>query len=73
MSKNCHFNTIRGSEFWFLWKFALLEDLNLPNQQNAITKTAVLELFHSLTLISRKIWVKEKGWNFHTLLSQNVC
>ena len=31
--KISHFTTFRGSEFWFLWIFALSEDWNLPNEQ----------------------------------------
>ena len=34
-SKNCHSNTIGGSEFRFLLIFALLEDWNWPNKQNS--------------------------------------
>ena len=30
-----------------------------------IAKTAVLGLLEYRKLISRKIWVKEKSWNFH--------
>ena len=29
---------------------------------------AFLELLDSAKLISRKIWMKEKSWNFHTVL-----
>ena len=32
-----------------------------------MAKTAVLELKNSAKLISRKIWVMEKLWNFHTV------
>ena len=31
-----------------------------------MAKCAVLELLNSTKLISRKIWVAEKSWNFHT-------
>ena len=34
-----------------------------------MAKTADLELLHSPKLISRKIWVAEKSWNFHTVYS----
>jgi len=58
----------RVSEFRFLWIFALSEGWNLPNQQNQVPlewqKMAVLEFPHSPKLVSRKIWVKEKSWNF---------
>ena len=30
-------------------------------------KMAVLELIHSAKLISRKIWITAKSWNFHTV------
>ena len=33
--KICHFNTFRGSEFWFLRIFALFEGWHLPNEQNS--------------------------------------
>ena len=33
--KISHFNTFRGSEFWFFMNFALIEGWNLPNQQNS--------------------------------------
>ena len=33
VSKLCHFNTFRGSEFW-LWIFALFEDWKIPIKQN---------------------------------------
>ena len=32
-----------------------------------MAKSAVLELLGSLKLISRKIWMTEKYWNFHTV------
>ena len=31
--KICNFDTFRGSEFWFLWIFALFENWNWLNQQ----------------------------------------
>ena len=33
--KICHFNTFRGSEFWFLWICALFVGWNLPNEQSS--------------------------------------
>ena len=33
--KISHFTTFRGSEFWFLWIFALFEGWFLPNEQNS--------------------------------------
>ena len=66
----CHFNTIRGSEFWFLWIFALFEGWNGPNEENSdfnMIKPADFALLESQKLISRKIWVIEKSWNFHTV------
>ena len=35
-----------------------------------MAKTAVSELLESQKLISRKIWVMEKSWNFHTVFWQ---
>ena len=32
-----------------------------------MAKTAVLKLLDSLKLISRKVWMTEKSWNFHTV------
>ena len=45
-----------------------------PNQKfraPEIAKMALFELFHCPKLISRKIWVAEKCWNFHTLWHSN--
>ena len=67
----CHFNTFstfRIFEFLFLWIFALFKVWNWPNQQKfRAPKMAVLELLDSLKLISRKIWMIGKSWNFHTV------
>ena len=61
----------RVSEFWFLWILALFEGRNWLNNQNSespkFQKMAFLELSRSQTLISRKIRMTEKGWNFHTV------
>ena len=42
--------------------FTLLESLN-------VLKMAYFALLESPKLISRKIWVTEKSWNFHTVMS----
>ena len=33
--KICHFNTFRGSEFWFLWIFPFFKGRNLTKRQNS--------------------------------------
>jgi len=54
--KISHFNTIRGSEFLFLWIFALSEKYTAPK----LAKTPVFALLESTKLISRKFWVMQK-------------
>ena len=54
--KICQFNTFAGSEFIF-FNFCTFWSL----------KTAVWERLDSPKMISRKIWVIEKSWNFHTV------
>ena len=55
----------------FLWIFPFFEGWNLPYEQNfqplKWQNRQFLELLDSPTLISRKIWVTEKSWNFHTV------
>ena len=69
--KISRFNTFKGSEFWFSWIFALFEGRYLPKYQKftapKMAKMAVLQLLSSPKLISRKIQVTEKSWNFHTV------
>ena len=36
--KICHFNTFKGSEFWFSWFFVLLEGCNWPKYLNSEPK-----------------------------------
>ena len=36
-----------------------------------MAKMAVFELLESTKLISRKIWVIEKSWNFHTVVDKS--
>ena len=71
-SQNLQFNTLRSSEFWDLWLFPLIEGWNLPKWQKSeppkMAKITVFQLPNSPKLISRKIWVIEKSWNFHTFL-----
>ena len=57
--------------FYFLWIFALFECWNWPKEQNSqvpkMAKMAVFALLEPPKLISRKISVIEKSWNFHTV------
>ena len=68
---SCHLNIVTGYEFWFLWIFSTFWGLNCTQltkfKAPKMAKTVVLALFHSSKLISRKIWVMEKSWNFHTV------
>ena len=62
--KISHFNTLRGSEFRFLWIFALCEVWNWLNYQNSeplkFSKMVFSKLLYYSRLISRKIWMTEK-------------
>ena len=49
-------------------KFTKLSIFRAPK----MAKTAVLKLLHSPKLISRKIWVIVKSWNFHTVWLQKA-
>ena len=54
--KICHFNTFRGSEFWFYQFLQFLKAVGYHiNQIHSPTQMAVLESLHSPKLISRKI------------------
>ena len=74
--ENCHFNTFTGSEVWFFMNFYNFEGWNLTISTKLIAtkmaKTAFLELLDARKLISRKIWMIEKSWNFHTVKLQHV-
>ena len=60
MSKNCHFQIFRGSEFDFD------ELLNFLKAVFRAPRIAIKGRFWTFTyLISRKIWVTEKSWNIH--------
>ena len=58
-------------DFYFLSILALFEGWNLPQKPKfraqKIAKTTVLA---SPKLISRKIWMTEKSWNFYTVFPQ---
>ena len=59
-------------EFWEFLHFLQAEIHQINKIQGPeIAKTAVLEVLKSQKLISRKIWVTEKFWNFHTVLSRD--
>ena len=47
-----------------LWSVKLTKKSKL--KVSKIEKRTFLELLHSSKLISRKIWMTEKSWNFHT-------
>ena len=48
--------------FWTFWR------LKTKLTKSKVPKIAVLEYLVSSKLISRKIWVVEKLWNFHTVM-----
>ena len=57
--------------FWRL-KFTKLTKFRTPK----IAKTAIFALLESPKVISRKIWMTEESWNFHTVLlsrNHNLC
>ena len=54
-------------EFWWL-KFTKSTNLTVPK----MAQLAILELLDSPKLISRKIKVTEKSWNFHTVEKQET-
>ena len=61
-SQNLPFFICKGSEFWFCEFLHFLKGEIYQNDQ-----TAVLEFLDSEKLISRKVWITEKSWNFHTV------
>ena len=69
--KNCHFITFRGSELWFFMIFRIFWGLIFSQSQTLellkLQKIAFFEHLHPPKVISRKIWVIEKLWNFHTV------
>ena len=72
-SKNCCFNHLRSSEFWFFWELLIFPGVKCPKSQNSnsskLVKPQFLTLWNQPKLISRKIRVAEKLPNFHTLES----
>ena len=60
--KICHFNYFRGSEFWHFLLACFYQITR--NGENRVFRTSR----SSLKLISCKIWVTGKSWNFHTVL-----
>ena len=71
--KNCLFNNLRSFEFWFLeifhaWIFKILK--NWKSRAVQMVKMAISGASKWQKLISRKIWVAEKSWNFHIGYSQ---
>ena len=65
-----HFNTFRGSEFWFFNDFCtygrLIFNKLTKFRDSKMAKTAFLELLDSPKLISREMWMTEKSKIFHT-------
>ena len=63
----------RGYEFWFLyifalWKAKIYQIYKIRSLRNSeCGKMADFARVESPKLISRKIWVIEKSWNFHTV------
>ena len=63
-----HLETL-NFDFWEFWYFVKAgNDQKIKIQILKMEKMAVLELLGHQNLISRKIWVIEKCWNFHTVL-----
>ena len=64
--------SFRGSEFGFLWIFALFEGYNIPHKQNSEhlkwQTRAVLQLLDLPKLISRKIWAIRQYHQISSLL-----
>ena len=68
--KSCHLVNLSSSEFEFLWgydinKFEIVSKVRLWACR--IISSIVLTFSNQPNLISRKIWVAEKSWNFHTV------
>ena len=57
--------------FCTFWELKLIQ-LTKPRAPKK-AKTALLELLDCLKFISRKIWVTEKSWNFHTVWIKETC
>ena len=55
VQKNCNFDIPKGSEIY----------QNLNSEPLKTAQKADFQLLKSSKLISRKIWVPEKSWNFH--------
>ena len=74
--KICHFNNFQGFEFWFLEKFHTWKCQMFPKIQNSELLKRSKWLFlglHNVQMISRKIWVAEKSWNFCFVYLQLGC
>ena len=73
VSKVAIFRHLQALNFDFLWNLAFFEGSNSPNEQNSDSepikwqKVAISELLNSQKMISRKIWVTQKSWNFYTV------
>ena len=56
--------------FFIFWRLKFTKSTKFRAPKMA--KTAILELLNFQNLISRKIWLIEKSWNFHTVVWTNV-
>ena len=63
----CHFHTLRRCHYLYLWIFITFWRLKFTKSKPLkMAQNAVLDLLDSPKLISRKIWVIVKSWNFQT-------
>ena len=68
--KSAIFAHLETLNYDFSWNFAILKAEILLKQNQELRKKVKTSTFWHLkspTLISRKIWVTEKSWNFHTV------
>ena len=73
-SKTAVFNNFEGFRFWSLEKFHtwIVKSVSKFSAAQMVTM-AGLGASKWSKLISRKIWVVEKSWNFHIVYSQLSC
>ena len=65
--KICYFNIFRGFGFWLFMNFCSFWKLKMPKLTQFRASEIAKKLLDSSKLISRKIWVIDKTWNFHTV------
>ena len=72
--QNQPFYTFRGSELWLFVNFCIFWRLKCSKmiiiRTPKVTKMSDLQLLGRgpSKLVSRKIWMTEKSWNFHTVI-----